>query len=279
MFCHAAWSRPRRFALFFTGRGGIGRHGWTPARGPAGFTHLRPVTWRCITPTACPRGSGGRPGPHDGEEGNAPPEDPLPRGEGRVRGRFRLRRREAGLGPRLRGDDETGTKARVARPTGAPHTGRNEMCASGRLGGRGDDGGGRHRFLSTTADITPLASTRTKGCACIPDSCGMSCSVMFAMPLPKLCRSVPAYRSSIAFRSPRRQPAHPAGPFLRAYRACAPAPARARLALARFAHLIARARRRTHFSRWQNRGLFSRRRERRNEAAPRAPPPSSRRPL
>ena len=46
-------------------------------------------------PPACPRESGGRPGSHDGEEGSAPLEDPLPPGEGRVRGRFRLRKRRA----------------------------------------------------------------------------------------------------------------------------------------------------------------------------------------
>ena len=48
-----------------------------------------------------------------------------------------------------------------------------------------------------------------------------------------------------------------AGQFLRAYPACAPVPARARLAPARFAHLIARARRRTHFARPFPPGLFS----------------------
>ena len=48
-----------------------------------------------------------------------------------------------------------------------------------------------------------------------------------------------------------------AGPFLRAYPACAPAPVRARLAPARFAHLIARARRRAHLARPFPPGLFS----------------------
>ena len=47
-----------------------------------------------------------------------------------------------------------------------------------------------------------------------------------------------------------------AGPFLRAYPACAPLRGRARLAPARFAHLIARARRWTHFSRRLPPGLF-----------------------
>ena len=46
-------------------------------------------------------------------------------------------------------------------------------------------------------------------------------------------------------------------PVLRAFRACAPAPACARLAPARFAHLIARARRRTHVSRPFPPELFS----------------------
>ena len=48
-----------------------------------------------------------------------------------------------------------------------------------------------------------------------------------------------------------------AGPFLRAYPACAPLRGRARLAPARFARLIARARRRTHVSRSFPPGLFS----------------------
>ena len=55
-----------------------------------------------------------------------------------------------------------------------------------------------------------------------------------------------------------RRPGRPqaAGPLLRAYPACAPVPARACLAPARFAHLIARARRRTHVSRSFRRGFF-----------------------
>ncbi len=47
-----------------------------------------------------------------------------------------------------------------------------------------------------------------------------------------------------------------AGPFLRAYPACAPAPGRPRLAPTRFVRLIARARRRTHLSRRLPPGLF-----------------------
>ena len=78
-----------------------------------------------------------------------------------------------------------------------------------------------------------------------------------------LCDSVPAYRSLQRVPLPAVRAAaslgapQAAGPFLRAYRACAPAPARARLAPARFAHLIARARRRTHFARPFPPGLFS----------------------
>ena len=50
----------------------------------------------------------------------------------------RLRRqRKTGMGPRLRGDDEKGAKARAARTAGTPHTSRNEMCACGRTGVRG----------------------------------------------------------------------------------------------------------------------------------------------
>ena len=39
-----------------------------PACGATGFTHLCPVARRCITPTACPRESGGRPGPRAGAQ-------------------------------------------------------------------------------------------------------------------------------------------------------------------------------------------------------------------
>ena len=35
---------------------------------PTGFTHLCPAARRCITPTACPRESGGRPGPRAGAQ-------------------------------------------------------------------------------------------------------------------------------------------------------------------------------------------------------------------
>ena len=46
-----------------------------PAPEPTGFTHLYLVAWHfylvawhCTTPTACPRGSGGRPGPRAGAQ-------------------------------------------------------------------------------------------------------------------------------------------------------------------------------------------------------------------
>ncbi len=87
--------------------------------------------------------------------------------------------------------------------------------------------------------------------------CIVSCFVMFPMPSPKLCGSIPAYRSlrRVSFRSIPSAP--PPDPFLRANPARAPTPASARLAPARFARLIARARRRTHVSCPFPPGLFS----------------------
>ena len=82
--------------------------------------------------------------------------------------------------------------------------------------------------------------------------------VMFCH-VPHALREALSFRSCISFlhrapfrslpSTPRRL-GHPqaAGPFLRAYPARAPVPACTRLAPARFAHLIARARRRTHFA-------------------------------
>ena len=89
--------------------------------------------------------------------------------------------------------------------------------------------------------------------------------------LPRLrhaAAEVLRFRSCISFPPSRSIPLHAvrtaagpgpqaAGPFLRAYPACAPAPVCARLAPARFAHLIARARQRTHFARPFPPGLFS----------------------
>ena len=79
------------------------------------------------------------------------------------------------------------------------------------------------------------------------------CHVLSCSPCRRRSSAVPflhivpsvAFRSA-PFRPRRRRPGRPqaAGQFLRAYPACAPVPARARLAPARFAHLIARARRR-----------------------------------
>ena len=52
----------------------------------------------------------------------------------------RLRRhRKSGMGPRLRGDDEKGAKARATRLSGASDARPSEMCASGRLGSRDDE--------------------------------------------------------------------------------------------------------------------------------------------
>ena len=93
--------------------------------------------------------------------------------------------------------------------------------------------------------------------------CEMSCDVMFAMLSAMLCRSLPAYRSSTAFRPPpfrpprRRLLPEPGGrdPLSRAF-ACG----RGRVsAPARFARLIARARagRRAHPSPPFPPGLFS----------------------
>ena len=42
------------------------RRAGAPAAASTGFTHLGPVSWRCVTPTACPRESGGRPGSQSG---------------------------------------------------------------------------------------------------------------------------------------------------------------------------------------------------------------------
>ena len=68
------------------------------------------------------------------------------------------RHRKSGMGPRLRGDDEKGAKARAARTAGALQTSRNEMCARGRPPSRGpasvlaaapDRGPGQSDQLST----------------------------------------------------------------------------------------------------------------------------------
>ena len=99
----------------------------------------------------------------------------------------------------------------------------------------------RHRSRSVSQPRrreTPLAKCH-----------GMSCFVMFPIPSPTLRCPVPAYRVSIAFRSVPP----PAGPF-----AARIARGRARpSAPARFARLIARARRRAHVSRPFPPGLFS----------------------
>ena len=78
----------------------------------------------------------------------------------------------------------------------------------------------------------------------------------FVRPCPA-CRSSMAFRSA-PFRSPRRRRPGRAGPFF-ARIACAPvsARARARFAPARFARLIARARRKAHLSRAFLRAFFA----------------------
>ena len=79
----------------------------------------------------------------------------------------------------------------------------------------------------------------------------LSCDVMFAMPSPTLHRPVAAYRFLhwVLLPSRRRQPAPYGGTRCSAYRARALAPAPARVyAPARFAHSIARARRRASCS-------------------------------
>ena len=83
--------------------------------------------------------------------------------------------------------------------------------------------------------------------------CIVSCFVMFPMPPVMLCGSVPAYRSlrRVPFRSlpsappPARAPSSGGTLFCARILRARPRPP-ARLAPARFAHLIARARRRTH---------------------------------
>ena len=80
---------------------------------------------------------------------------------------------------------------------------------------------------------------------------------MFAIPPLMLCGSVPAYRSPIAFRSAPFRPRRRRTLFARVSCVRARARPRAHLAPARFAHLIARARRRTHFSCPFPPGLFS----------------------
>ena len=109
----------------------------------------------------------------------------------------------------------------------------------------------------------------------------------FERPARSRIRQHPACRRSIPFhsapfRSYRRPVARSGGTLIRAYPARACAGAGARIAAARFARLIARARpratpeRKAHLSCQLHKGFFSRRRERRNEAAPRLPLPSSR---
>ena len=118
---------------------------------------------------------------------------------------------------------------RFARSAGA-HYARPAARACPCARGRGDKRGAGAR----------------KGPGPAPGRCHvLSCDVMAAMPSSKCCRPIPAYRSSIAFRSVR------AAQALRAARPCfarnrAPLRVRAcaRHAPARFAHLIARARQR-----------------------------------
>ena len=94
-----------------------------------------------------------------------------------------------------------------------------------------------------------------------PVLANVSRNVMFPMSSVELRRSVPAYRFSVALHSVRAAggPAPPGGGTLFARVTCVRACAggRARLAPAWFAHLIARARRRTHVYPSFPPGLFS----------------------
>ena len=122
-----------------------------------------------------------------------------------------------------------------------------------RLRGRGDERRAPGRFP------LPRLGGEVHG---RPLHCVMFCHV------PHAAAEALRFRSCISFPPLHPVPLHSvhataglvapaAGPFLRAYPACAPVPASARLAPARFAHLIARARRRTHIPRPFPPGLFS----------------------
>ena len=76
-----------------------------------------------------------------------------------------------------------------------------------------------------------------------------------------------------SFRSPRRRPAGAADPDSRVSRAGARARLGARIAAARLARLIARARRRTHLSRQLLRGFFAPARTGKGGGSARTPPP------
>ena len=56
-----------------------------PGSGPTGFTHLGPVSWRCVTPTACPRESGAAPDRSPGQAPESPVRRPRRR-EAAIRG-------------------------------------------------------------------------------------------------------------------------------------------------------------------------------------------------
>ena len=87
--------------------------------------------------------------------------------------------------------------------------------------------------------------------------CVIECHAMSCLPCLCRCFAVPFLHVVPPSRSvPPSGCTQAAGLLLRAYPACAPASACARLAPARFAHLIARARRRTHFSWPLPPGLF-----------------------
>ena len=111
----------------------------------------------------------------------------------------------------------------------------------------------------TAGKLLPLSRRRKRGGAVHgrPLHCVMFCHVRHAAAEALRFRSCISLSPSHCVPLPSiRAAAQAAGPFLRAYPACAPAPARARLAPARFAHLIARARRRTHLSRRLPPGFF-----------------------
>ena len=101
--------------------------------------------------------------------------------------------------------------------------------------------------------MTGRGPGQRKGSGAAGTSPEMSCDVMFAMPSPMLCRSVPAYRSSFSVPSARRRPGG-RDPVSRVSRAGAGACRRRR----RHAPAPARARgkRKAHLARCLNRGLF-----------------------
>ena len=108
--------------------------------------------------------------------------------------------------------------------------------------------------------VSRACSRLVEGSGRITPPPGMSWNVMFPIPSPMLHRPVPAYRASIAFRSvPAGLPSVRQVPLPRISRERLRAGPGGRIAAARFARLIARARQRAHIS-CPFRGSFSNRR-------------------